>query len=580
VFEHGGDAGTDNPQPGRTSDELQQSSAEAVAAELHERFRSVLENSLDASYRRDLRTDTYDYLSPVIQQVLGVSPEWLQGAPLEAVVERVHPDDQRRVVAAVQEGMRTGRGRVEYRFRTDAGDHRWVADHFTVQSDAEGTPIYRTGTLRDTTERRKQEEAVRRVAAAERYRSVLGDALRRASTIAEIESVTTRLLNDYVRASGVHLAQITEQGCWAVLRAGYESGEPRVVGRYRTGEHASPAVREFEAGRAVTVVDARTDGRLSTAERATTAMLGVVAFVLVPMLRDGRPVALLAVHHPEPRTWTGEETALIEETAERSWEAVQRARAEARILAALARAEEATRAAEAANEAKSRFLAVMSHELRTPLTGVIGFADLLETEVLGPMSERQRDALARIKASSWHLVSIIDEILSISRVEAGKEEVRWEEADVAAIAREVAAIVEPQAIARMLTLHREGTNQPVPVRTDAGKVRQILTNLLGNAAKFTERGSIGILVDGSDPMCVRVRVSDTGGGIAPEHQERIFEPFTQVDSSHTREGSGTGLGLAICRRLARLIGGDVTLESNPGRGSTFTLELPRSSVPA
>jgi len=197
--------------------------------------------------------------------------------------------------------------------------------------------------------------------------------------------------------------------------------------------------------------------------------------------------------------------------------------------------------------------------------------------VLGPVGQRQREALARIKASSWHLVSIIDEILSITRVEAGKEEVRWAETDIAAIAREVAAIIEPQAAARMLALQRVGTDTPLLLLTDAGKVRQILTNLLGNAAKFTEQGSIGIQVERSDPECIRVLISDTGAGIPPEHQERIFEPFTQVDSSHTRLGAGTGLGLAICRRLARLIGGDVTLESVPGSGSTFTLELPRTS---
>ena len=235
----------------------------------------------------------------------------------------------------------------------------------------------------------------------------------------------------------------------------------------------------------------------------------------------------------------------------------------------------ALQAAEAASQAKGQFLAVMSHELRTPLTGVIGFADLMETEILGPMTPKQQEALSRIKASSWHLVSIIDEILTLSRVEAGKEQVRYEAANVAAITREVVGILEPHAERQGLALRVEGAAAPLPVWTDPGKVRQVLINLVGNAVKYTPQGEIDVRLDDADPEWLRVHVRDTGPGIAPEDQERIFEAFTQVDGSHTRSGSGTGLGLAICRRLARLLGGDVTLRSVPGEGSTFTFRLPR-----
>jgi PAS domain S-box-containing protein len=236
---------------------------------------------------------------------------------------------------------------------------------------------------------------------------------------------------------------------------------------------------------------------------------------------------------------------------------------------------EAKQLAEAASQAKSQFLAVMSHELRTPLSGVIGFADLMETEVLGPTAARQKEALSRIKASSWHLVAIIDEILTLSRVEAGKERAQYEETDIARITRDVAGILEPQAEVHGLALRLQGTESPLPVWTDPGKVRQILINLVGNAVKYTEQGEVKVHLDRSDPEWLRVHVRDTGPGIAPEDQERIFEAFTQVDSSHTRGGNGTGLGLAIARKMARLLGGDVMLQSTPGAGSTFTLRLPR-----
>jgi two-component system, chemotaxis family, CheB/CheR fusion protein len=236
---------------------------------------------------------------------------------------------------------------------------------------------------------------------------------------------------------------------------------------------------------------------------------------------------------------------------------------------------QAKEAAEQASEAKSQFLAVMSHELRTPLTGVLGFAELLEREVLGPMSEQQRTALVRIKACSWHLVGIIDEILTFSRVEAGKEELHKEEVDLAKVAREVVEVVGMQADARGLELRLEPPGGAVVVRTDPGKVRQVLLNLVGNAVRYTASGSVAVEIDQSEPEWLQIHVRDTGLGIAAEDQERIFEPFTQLDSSHTRTGGGTGLGLAICRRLGRLLEGEVSLSSVVGQGSVFSLRIPR-----
>jgi signal transduction histidine kinase len=236
---------------------------------------------------------------------------------------------------------------------------------------------------------------------------------------------------------------------------------------------------------------------------------------------------------------------------------------------------ERARVAERASEAKSQFLATMSHELRTPLTGVIGYADLLESGVLGQVSARQHEAVARIKSSSWHLVSIIDEILSLSRAEAGRVEVRAEAVDIAEIACEIVRMMEPAAALEGLELHlRNGDGEPAPAWTDPGKVRQILLNLVGNAIRYTRQGSVTVEVDRSLPDWLAIHVRDTGPGICPEDQERVFEPFTQIDSSLTRTEGGTGLGLAISRRLAQFLGGDIALQSVPGKGSTFTVTLP------
>ena len=229
--------------------------------------------------------------------------------------------------------------------------------------------------------------------------------------------------------------------------------------------------------------------------------------------------------------------------------------------------------AEQASESKSRFLATMSHELRTPLTTVIGLADLMESGVLGPMNDRQRERLSRLKTAAWHLGAIIDEILTFSRAEADKLEVTLQRVDAARIVRAVAEVLEPQCEAKGLELITLGVDQPLVVRTDGGKFRQIAQNLVGNAVKFSERGRVQIELGRADDWLV-LTVSDTGMGIPSAWLDRIFEPFTQVDSSSTRSIGGTGLGLAVAHRLVQVLGGTIQVRSEPERGSTFTVRLP------
>ncbi len=235
---------------------------------------------------------------------------------------------------------------------------------------------------------------------------------------------------------------------------------------------------------------------------------------------------------------------------------------------------EAKEAAEQANRAKSQFLSTLSHELRTPLTAVIGLADLLGEDIVGPTNPKQKEYLARIRAGAWHLVSIIDEILTFSRVEAGKERAELARVDVAEIARSVVDLLTDQARARGLRLTIAGADAPLVVRTDGGKVRQILVNLVGNALRYTESGSVDVVLAEDGAGALELRVRDTGPGIPAERIPEIFQAFVQLDASTTREHGGAGLGLTICRRLAQLLGGEVTVDSTLGQGSTFTVRLP------
>ncbi|HSJ24565.1 MAG TPA: GAF domain-containing sensor histidine kinase [Longimicrobiales bacterium] len=243
---------------------------------------------------------------------------------------------------------------------------------------------------------------------------------------------------------------------------------------------------------------------------------------------------------------------------------------------ARADAERAREAAEQASEAKSTFLAVMSHELRTPINAIMGYTDLLDAEVAGPLNDEQRAHLERVRNSSMHLVGLIDQILSLARIEAGHDDLHVEPADVARLARDAAAMIEPLASRRGLELKTEIPDGSMNVVTDVGKLTQILLNLLNNAVKFTEAGTIQLsLKDGDGRATFRVR--DTGIGIPSEHHSSIFEPFVQVDQKMSRRAGGAGLGLSVSRQLARLLGGDITVESTPGEGSTFTISIPAAA---
>jgi signal transduction histidine kinase len=229
--------------------------------------------------------------------------------------------------------------------------------------------------------------------------------------------------------------------------------------------------------------------------------------------------------------------------------------------------------AERASEAKSQFLAVVSHELRTPLNAIVGYQDLLSLELEGPLTVGQRGYLTRIRGASEQLLRLIDQILSLSRIEAGREGLALERIDVTTVAEQVVAMVQPAAAAKGLALRLNAPRTPVERISDAGKLRQILLNLLSNAVKFTECGGVEVVV-AYEGMRVAVHVRDTGPGIPESDRDRIFEPFAQVDASATRRHGGTGLGLPVSRELALMLGGEVRVDSVYGEGSTFTLELP------
>lgn len=235
--------------------------------------------------------------------------------------------------------------------------------------------------------------------------------------------------------------------------------------------------------------------------------------------------------------------------------------------------------AELAAKAKSEFLANMSHEIRTPMTAILGFAELLQEEDGMDRAPPERvERICTIQRNGMHLLNIINDVLDLSKVESGKLQIEWLPCDLKATFQQVLSLMRPRADEKQLTLSLNyETPLPAQVESDPTRLRQIVLNLLGNAIKFTDRGSIELVarVRGETALQLEVDIVDSGIGITPQQQATLFEPFTQADASMGRKFGGTGLGLTICRRLAQLMGGDVTIvDSTIGKGTRFRLVLP------
>jgi PAS domain S-box-containing protein len=516
----------------------------------------------------------------------------------------VHPDDRTRCLRAFREALRSQRAcEVEYRLRHADGEYRWVLDHGVPRFDAAGGFAGTIGSCVDIHDRVVQQRQLEQAAGAmsaltarleatvralrgrtrdaEEARAGAERTERQARFLAEASRVLHSSLDHEQTLRTVVELAVPGLADWCVVYLlGADGAVQRIETTYPDARRRALAdeLRRYYAwdvrlgpanvmrtGRSelYPVIDDATLADTVRGERALELLraMELHSAMIVPMTAGGRTVGAIAflTVGAGARRFGEDELRLAEELARRAALAVENARL--------------YREVEEASRAKSEFLATMSHELRTPLNAISGYTDLLQLGISDP--EQRRAHLERIKDSTWQLQSLIEEILSFSRLDAGAERIRPRDTDAVGLTRDVVATARPAADRKGLRLVLDLPAAPLTLHTDPLKLRQVLLNLIGNAVKFTPEGDVAVAVAAAADGVVWT-ITDTGIGIRREDLDLVFEPFWQADRGTTRRAGGTGLGLTVARQLAELLGGALAIASEPGRGTRVTLQLPHA----
>lgn len=489
-------------------------------------------------------------------QLLAVEPRRWIGRPLLQVIAASPYYDALSTILARGYGPRT------YQATTGSGDHvRTIELHARPLLAGNGAPAGTLLLLRDTSERARVEQARARHLAE---LSLINQVARVANTASETELL--------IRASA---AAIVETGQWervAVCMAEPFANQVAFVADYSheagtgfegqlvNGEEGTELYTMLRSGniRLLQIDDDSTDSSIVRAMRSE----GLQSMLTVPLYHQGEPLGLLLLGNTSSQPNTSDLLNLAETIGELITDAVVRTRLYEEVRTA--------------DQLKASFLATVSHELRTPLTSIIGYIEMIQRGIYGPLDERMVEALTYMRIASVNLQRLINDILEFSRMEAGHLKIDLQPVDALRTIYNVIGQLQPQIRDNKLELEIDLPRKLPLVQANAARLEQVLTNLLSNAIKFTDAGTITIAAKQVGDR-LRISVSDTGIGIAGEHLEAIFQDFRRVEHNG-RRSSGAGLGLAISRRLIALMGGTIEVESAVGAGSTFSVELPLTDI--
>jgi len=521
-------------------------------------------------------------VNPAVENTLGYSPEELMARPF---FDFVHPDDVDKTRDAVS--AQTMQKKVigfENRYRCKDGTYRWLQWNSTPA----GNLIY--AAARDITESRLAEEALEERL---RFKQLLSHLSAKFANIppdrvdTEIDHGLRRIL-EFFQVDRVGLIRSLPDGSGHQITHGvYGENVPPVPTGIELPKSIYPWAFEKLTEKHEVVSFSRLDDLPpeATVDKQTYAEWGVRSALDIPVITGGSVVHVIAVNSVKSeRVWPAELFPRLQLLGEIFVSALERKQAHAelnrhyqqleeKIKDRTAELAEAKEKAESADRLKSVFLATMSHELRTPLNSIIGFSGILQQELAGPLNAEQKKQLGMVRNSSNHLLDLINDVLDISKIEAGQLQVAMASFDLKCVVEKVIRTVSPLAEKKSLTLEVNIAPALREITSDRRRVEQILLNLLGNAVKFTEKGSVRLecLLKEGD---VLIRITDTGIGIKEGDMDSLFQPFRQIYAQIDRQYEGTGLGLSISRKLVELLGGKISAESQWGKGSVFSFTLP------
>jgi two-component system, NtrC family, sensor kinase len=384
----------------------------------------------------------------------------------------------------------------------------------------------------------------------------------------DLKSVLQTLVESAARLCEAEMASIARQrgtNYHLVANYGYPTGYNEYIETLPMASgRGSLTGRVLLEGKPVHIIDVLADPEYTQAEAQKKG--GYRTVLAVPLLREGTPIGVLHVLRTSVRPFTNKQIELVEIFADQAVIAIENVRLFDEI-------QDKSRQLAEASQHKSQFLANMSHELRTPLNAILGYTELITDGVYGPPSEKMIDVLKRLEGNGRHLLGLINDVLDLSKIEAGQLNLSLGDYSLKEVVQSVYSAVEALAKEKHIALKVEVPPHLPAARGDERKLTQVLLNLVGNAIKFTDTGEVAIKASAADGSFT-VAVRDTGPGIAEPEQAKIFEEFQQADSSITKKKGGTGLGLAIAKRIVELHGGRIWVESMPGQGSTFSFTLP------
>ncbi len=551
-------------------DVTEQQQARTALSASEARYRDLFENAHDLIQSVDMQ-GRFLYVNRAWKRALGYHDEQIKNLTLWEII---HPDSLEHCRQGFQRLVEIGSlPFVEIKVRNRDGDTLLLEGSTSCSYDDQRQPVATRGIFRDVTDRKRTEAELARQNRRAQIFSEITLKIRQSLDLGVILQTTVQEVQKIINADRTFIYQLNSDLGQVAAEARLPTSPTMVGQEIPWHRFVQTELAWCQQGQPL-VIDDMGGLTLTPQQDQLLQALGVQSQLLVPLMWKAELWGMLVCHQCDTaRIWSAFEQDLLTQLADQVGVALTQ-------VYLIQELEQARVAAEESSRVKSAFLANMSHEIRTPMNAVLGMTGLLLDTPLNP---EQRDFVNTVRVSGDALLNLINEILDLSKLEAGQVELEELDFEVLSVVEEVVELLAPQAHIKGLEIAALVNPQtPSWVRGDATRLRQVLMNLVSNAIKFTQKGEVVIRVQpGTKPPGVEFSVTDTGIGIPPEVQTRLFSPFTQADASTTRKFGGTGLGLAICKQLVSLMGGEIHLESTFGQGSRFffNLPLPVASVP-